>query len=629
MKGEPLSHRMWAKAAAYVLLTAFAVLLVACAAGIWILWAEGFYGHPTAESLKEEQFRNAGMSAADDLVAKGVLGYPHWENTGNARYLLLDHSGAELWRSEGYDAAYAGPYAWSFVFRWTEYDDGYTCAVYMRDEGTGAEALEDTDYIVRTCVDPELPVQDGFWWMARGIDLLWSLRIAIYPIAVALLTAVVGCFVFLMCGAGHRAGLPGITPGYLYRVPFDVMTAVAAGAVILCAVLISESRFEPLLAALPIVAAPVVTGWCASFAMRVKVGGWWKNTLIWRILRLVWIVLRGIGRVIRGIPLVWKTALAAVAVSFIELLWMAGFRRDGDVFFSLWFIEKAVLIAAVLYLALVMKRLQRGGEALARGDLAYHTDTRGMLWDFRRHGEDLNSIGTGMSAAVEERMKSERMKTELITNVSHDIKTPLTSIVNYVDLLTKTEDPTKAREYLEVLERQARRMKKLTEDLVEMSKAASGTVEVKTGRYSVNELLGQALGEYRDRLVSAGVEPVLTLPEGDLRILADGKLTWRILDNLFSNVCKYGQKGTRFYVGAGREEDMVRLSFRNISHDPLNTPADELMERFVRGDSARGGEGSGLGLNIAKSLAELQGGKLELFVDGDLFKAEVVLPAAD
>ena len=276
-----------------------------------------------------------------------------------------------------------------------------------------------------------------------------------------------------------------------------------------------------------------------------------------------------------------------------------------------------------------MKRLQRGGEALARGDLAYHTDTRGMLWDFRRHGEDLNSIGTGMSAAVEERMKSERMKTELITNVSHDIKTPLTSIVNYVDLLTKTEDPTKAREYLEVLERQARRMKKLTEDLVEMSKAASGTVEVKTGRYSVNELLGQALGEYRDRLVSAGVEPVLTLPEGDLRILADGKLTWRILDNLFSNVCKYGQKGTRFYVGAGREEDMVRLSFRNISHDPLNTPADELMERFVRGDSARGGEGSGLGLNIAKSLAELQGGKLELFVDGDLFKAEVVLPAAD
>ena len=432
-----------------------------------------------------------------------------------------------------------------------------------------------------------------------------------------------------MCGAGHRAGLPGITPGYLYPVPFDVMTAAAAAAVILCAVLIAQSRFEPLLAALPVVAAPVVTGWCASFAMRVKLGGWWKNTLIWRILRLVRTVLRGIWRVVRGIPLVWKTALAAVAVSFIELLWMAGFRHDGDVFFSLWFIEKAVLIAAVLYLALVMRRLQRGGEALARGDLAYHTDTRGMLWDFRRHGEDLNSIGSGMSAAVEERMKSERMKTELITNVSHDIKTPLTSIVNYVDLLKKTDDPAKAKEYLEVLDRQSRRMKKLTEDLVEMSKAASGTVEVKTGRYGVKELLGQALGEYRDRLESAGIEPVLTVPEEELHVRADGKLTWRILDNLFSNVCKYGQGGTRFYIDAAEAGETVRMSFRNISRDPLTKPADELMERFVRGDSARGGEGSGLGLNIAKSLAELQGGRLDLSVDGDLFKAEVTLPAAD
>ncbi len=366
MKGEPLSHRMWAKAAAYVLLTVFTALLVACGAGIFVLWQQGFY-RSTPESLKAEQFRYALMSAADNIVVRGVLGYPQPENTGNARYVLLDHSGAELWRSSGYDAAAAGPYAWSFVLRWVQYDDGFTEASYMRDEGTGTETLEETDYIVRAAVDPDLPFQDGFYWRAKGIDFLYGLRVAVYPAAALLLAGVILCFVFLLCGAGHRAGLPGITPGYLYRVPFDVMTAVAAAAVILCAVLISESRFEPLLAALPVVAAPVVTGWCASFAMRVKVGGWWKNTLIWRILRLVGIVLRGIGRVIRGIPLVWKTALAAVAVSFIELLWMAGFRHDGDVFFSLWFIEMAVLIAVVLYLALVMRRLQRGGEALARG----------------------------------------------------------------------------------------------------------------------------------------------------------------------------------------------------------------------------------------------------------------------
>ena len=629
MKREPLSHRMWAKAAAYVLLTAFAVLLLACGAGIYILWEEGFYRSASPENLKAERFRVACLSAADNIVVRGVLGYAQSERTGNARYVLLDHSGAELWHSDGYDTAAGGPYAWSFVFRWTVYDDGYMEAGYMRDEGTGTEALEENDYIVRAAVDPYLPFQDGFYWRAKGIDLLWGLRTAVYPIAALLLAGAVICFVFLMCGAGHRAGLPGITPGYLYRVPFDVMTVVAAGAVILCAVLISESRFEPLLAALPVVAAPVVTGWCASFAMRVKLGGWWRNTLVWRILRLLWIVLRGIGRVIRGIPLVWKTALAAAAVSFIELIWMAGFRHDEDMFFSLWVVEKFVLIGAVLYLALVMKRLQRGGQALAAGDLAYHTDTRGMFWDFRKHGEDLNSIGEGMSRAVDERMKSERMKTELVTNVSHDIKTPLTSIVNYVDLLKKTDDPAKAKEYLDVLDRQSQRLKKLTEDLVEMSRAASGAVEVKTGRYSVKELLGQASGEYGDRLEKAGIEPVLTLPGEDLYVRADSRLTWRVLDNLFSNVWKYGQSGTRFYIGAAKDGPMIRMSFKNISRDALNTPADELMERFVRGDSARGGEGSGLGLNIAKSLAELQGGGLELSVDGDLFKAEVLLPAAE
>ena len=626
MKGEPLSHRMWAKAAAYVLLTVFTALLVACGAGIFVLWQQGFY-RSTPESLKAEQFRYALMSAADNIVVRGVLGYPQPENTGNARYVLLDHSGAELWRSSGYDAAAAGPYAWSFVLRWVQYDDGFTEASYMRDEGTGTEALEETDYIVRAAVDPDLPFQDGFYWRAKGIDFLYGLRVAVYPAAALLLAGVILCFVFLLCGAGHRAGLPGITPGYLYRVPFDVMTAAAAAAVILCAVLISESRFEPLLAVLPVAAAPVVTGWFASFAMRVKVGKWWENTLICRVLRLLGRVLRGAWRLVRGIPLVWKTVLGFLAVCVIELLWMIPFHRDTDVFFSLWIVGRFLIGLAVLYLALIMRRLQRGGEALAGGDLGYHTETKAMLWDFRRHGEDLNSIGDGMSRAVAEQMKSERMKTELITNVSHDIKTPLTSVINYVDLLKRTDDPAKAKEYLEVLDRQSRRLKKLTEDLVEMSKAASGAVEVRPARTSVRELLSQALGEYSERLEKAGIEPVLTEPDGELFVRADGKLTWRVLDNLFSNVCKYGQSGTRFYIDAQREGGEVRLRFRNVSREPLNIPAEELMERFVRGDSARGGEGSGLGLNIAKSLIEVQGGRFGLTVDGDLFKAEAVLPA--
>ena len=628
MKMGPLSHRMWAKVLAYVLLTVCFIAAAASAAGIYVLCEKGFYSS-SEESLKEENFRYFCLSAADNIVVRGRNGYPQSANTGNGRYALFGPSGEELWRSDGYDDDAAASHGYVFTYRWREDPYGGAYAEYFSEGETDIAAPDAEIWTVRAYVDPELRSQDGFFWMAKGIDILWSLRIGIYPIAVLAAAGMILCFVFLLCGAGHRAGMPGITPGYLYRIPFDVMTAVLAAGLVLGGIAISESRAEPLLAVFAILAVPAVTGWCASFAMRVKVGGWWRNTVIWQVLRFLGRLLRGIWRVIRGIPLVWKTAAIAAAVSFIELLWMAAFRHDTDVFFSLWIVEKAVLIGAVLYLALVMKKLQKGGRALAAGDLGYHTDTRGMFWDFKDHGEDLNSIGAGMGRAVEERMKSERMKTELITNVSHDIKTPLTSIVNYVDLLKKTDDPTKAKEYLEVLDRQSRRMKKLTEDLVEMSKAASGTVEVKTGRYSVKELLSQAAGEYRDRLDGAGIEPILTLPGEDLYVCADGKLTWRVLDNLFSNVCKYGQSGTRFYVGAARDGQMVRLSFKNISRDALNTPADELMERFVRGDSARGGEGSGLGLNIAKSLAELQGGRLELSVDGDLFKAEVLLPAAE
>ena len=626
MKKEPLSHRMWAKVLAYVLLTVCFVAAAASAAGIIVLWEKGFYSS-SAESLKEEEFRYACLSAADNIVVRGRNGYPQSANTGNGRYALFGPSGEELWRSDGYDEAAASSRGYAFAYRWREDPYGGAYAEYFSDGETDIADPDTEIWTVRAYVDSELRSQDGFFWVAKGIDILWSLRIGIYPIAVLAAAGMILCFVFILCGAGHRAGLPGITPGYLYRIPFDVMTAVLAAGLVLGGIAVSESRAEPLLAVLAILAVPAVTGWCASFAMRVKVGGWWRNMLIWQVLRLLGRLLRGIWRVIRGIPLVWKTALAIVIVSIAELLWVVPFRHDTDVFFGLWVIEKFILGVAVLYLALVMKRLQKGGRALAAGDLGYHTDTRGMFWDFKDHGEDLNSIGAGMGRAVEERMKSERMKTELITNVSHDIKTPLTSIVNYVDLLKKTDDPTKAKEYLEVLDRQSRRMKKLTEDLVEMSKAASGTVEVKAGRYSVKELLNQVLGEYGDRLQNAGIEPVLTVPEEDLFVCADGRLTWRVLDNLLSNACKYGQSGTRLYVDARRDGEKVRLSFKNISRDPLNTPAEELMERFVRGDSARGGEGSGLGLNIAKSLAELQGGGLELFVDGDLFKAEVTLPA--
>ena len=226
-------------------------------------------------------------------------------------------------------------------------------------------------------------------------------------------------------------------------------------------------------------------------------------------------------------------------------------------------------------------------------------------------------------------MKSERFKAELITNVSHDLKTPLTSIINYVNLLKTTQqaDP-QAREYIEVLDRKSQRLKKLTEDLVEASKASTGALSVNREKIGMVQLLDQALGEYEERLEGKRLTVVRTLPEGECYVYADGRHLWRVMDNLLSNCAKYALEGTRVYMEILRGKGSVSLSVKNISREPLNVPPERLMERFVRGDESRTTEGSGLGLSIAKSLTELQGGTFQLVVDGDLFKAVVTLPQA-
>ena len=226
-----------------------------------------------------------------------------------------------------------------------------------------------------------------------------------------------------------------------------------------------------------------------------------------------------------------------------------------------------------------------------------------------------------MSKAVEERMKSERLKMELITNVSHDIKTPLTSIINYVDLLQKEElHNEKAAEYLEVLERQSSKLKKLIEDLVEASKASSGNISVVKEELDVGVFLIQTVGEFEEKLSAAGLELIINKPEETFYILADGRHLWRVVDNLMNNICKYAQPHSRVYVNLGTQSEYVEITFRNMSKFPLNISSDELTERFVRGDKSRNTEGHGLGLSIAKSLVEIMGGELQIVIDGDLFK---------
>jgi signal transduction histidine kinase len=311
--------------------------------------------------------------------------------------------------------------------------------------------------------------------------------------------------------------------------------------------------------------------------------------------------------------------LVGLAAAELFIILLTAYRLEMQLL--IWFFGKLLLVPLILFIIIQMEKLQTGSQKIASGDLDYRVDTRRMFWEFKKHGENLNNISLGMSRAVDERMKSERFKTELITNVSHDIKTPLTSIINYVDLLNREDLPDGTiKEYVGVLVRQSSRLKKLIDDLVEASKASTGNIVVNSTRTEIGVLLTQAAGEYEERLRSNELELIQNQPEEEVYIMADGRLLWRVFDNLMNNICKYSQPGTRVYLDLEKVNGEVVITFKNISRNPLNISSEELLERFVRGDSARSTEGSGLGLSIAKSLVELQGGKLDLAIDGDLFK---------
>lgn len=436
--------------------------------------------------------------------------------------------------------------------------------------------------------------------------------------------------IFLLRSAGHRAGTEGISLGWQDKIPLDLyLTLALSGSILLLFVGDELLGFGPLRFLLAILCfigifllllAAILT--CAA---RFKAEQWWRNTVLFYALGLLRRLFFRLAAAATLVPMVWRTGLSFCGATFFNFLLALWFFEDGGdpLPFFIGIVFNGFLLYLFCRLSLSLQKLRRAGEQLASGDSEYKVDTRGLYWDFKRHGENLNRVGEGIAAAVARQMKSERLKTELITNVSHDIKTPLTSILNYVDLLGKEGLTGRSAEYLEVLDRQAKRLKKLTEDLVEASKASTGNLPVALARTDICELIRQAAGEYAERLEAGNLEPILTAPEGELFILADGRLLWRVLDNLLGNACKYALPGTRVYIDVAQDEDLAVLSVKNISRDRLNVEAEELMERFVRGESSRTTEGSGLGLNISRSLTELQKGTFRLSVDGDLFKAEL------
>lgn len=515
------------------------------------------------------------------------------------------------------------------------------------DDAAAAQVQERT-LLLTAYLDPALPAQDTLAVLSALFTRLYAWRYALPILCLGLLLVAALLYVYLLCAAGRRPGAEGVQPGRLHRVPTDVLYVCAAGlAALLLAlasllafggtlVYASVSAFVPLLLVFAVCGtgeALLLVGVSMSTAVRVKTRTWLSSMLVYRALRCLLRGARsawsGVSAVLHGLPLVWKLLLACGGYVLLSVVLINEAFYSSDLYLLLYLLLSAAGALLLCRYAVGFDRLRRGAQKLAGGELACRVETKGMPRGVRTLAEDLGRVSEGAQRALEERMKSERMKTDLITNVSHDLKTPLTSIVNYVELLKKEELHNEtAAGYVAVLDRQAQRLKKLTEDVVEASKASSGAINVRLAQLDAAELIRQCAAEYGERFAAAQLTPVLRLPDGPLLVRADGRLLWRVFDNLLGNAVKYAMPGTRVYFDAEAQHNEALLSVRNISREPLEKSGDELMERFVRGDASRRAEGSGLGLSIAGSLMALQGGTLAVLPDGDLFRADVRLPLA-
>ena len=654
LKGSPL-----AKTVAIILLTATVLAFAVSALGVTFLAVMGVYpeSYQTGKDFALDSLCADYSYRTAEMLYYGVEPEEMY-TTSNYCFQLYDQNGNLLYDGlKGRTAQYTEEYS---IGHWYDYSwlgealaeeasapvntpvptsspDGEMPASTpeITDEPEVEQPMVSTmkGYILKNRV-----ASDNISFALDSYESAYGLRYELIAVAAISLILSVLLFVFLMSAAGHRDGSDTITPNFIDRVPFDLFTAVMA-IVICCPIALGievgrSFAFANLLGLLVafVLGELLLFLFFMSLSTRLKLKNVIKSCLIYRILCWCWRLLKKAGRLFRafihGLPLLGRAGFAVAAVLLVEFIYICATEHSTGAQLFGWFVERAVLLALLVYLLACVKRLRTGASKIARGDMNYSIDTKYMHGDLLDHANDLNSIRDGISRAVNERMKSEHFKTELITNVSHDIKTPLTSIVNYVDLLSKENiENEKAQEYIEVLQRQSARLKKLTEDLVEASKASTGNLTVNLERCELGVLLDQTAGEYGEKLSAQGLELILKKPEEPVTVLADGRHLWRILDNLMNNICKYAQPGTRVYLNLEKQAGKAVMTFRNVSKYQLNISGDELMERFVRGDSSRNTEGSGLGLSIARSLAQLQGAQLDLMVDGDLFKVTVTFDA--
>lgn len=509
--------------------------------------------------------------------------------------------------------------------------------IYYPDEIS--EIVTSTPYEVHAALIEPFRQGDAFYDEFSHYSQIKSIApyiIALFIVSVVLMLAAFG---YLVWAAGRREKDGEIVLTSVDKIYTDVHTILVFFAAIISVAIVTgvsygDSNTIMFIAAGIVLSVDVFIGlsYLLSMARQIKNRQILKNSLIYKLFIMLrkYAVLAFRGKLFKA----WILAVLlgyGGANGILFSVFFLSWRHSGGLEFALsGLLLLGFNIAATYFAAKSLRNLTQIMEAakeLSAGDIDYSIDTKEMSAAFAGFAEDLQGVQSGLKKAVAEAVKGERMKTELITNVSHDLKTPLTSIINYVDLLKQEElNNGNAKEYVMILEEKSARLKQLVEDLIEASKASSGSLSVSAEKVDLRQLVMQAYGEYEEKIEKAGLDIRISTADDNIEVNADGKHLWRIVENLLSNALKYSMHGSRVYINVDKNEQYGILIIKNISAYPLEISPEQLAERFVRGDASRTTEGSGLGLSIAQSLANLQGGSFKIEIDGDLFKVTVEIP---
>lgn len=492
----------------------------------------------------------------------------------------------------------------------------------------GFEEIQESGYEIYTALKE---YNTEFYAYGLIYDFVSSTYVSAPSIIAIAVSLFIICFIYIFSSIGHKDAEEGIYTNGLDRIPYEIVTAIV-GVLFAIEVCVIGGTLEVIAnrGSKLLINGGITIGIIMGFVMyitlavygvttirRLKAHVFWKNTLIYHFIKFmlgglftnlsktVKLAVEYGGFLVASVILIMMTLSNPIMILFLLAFWYYIFKKMLDRMNE-------------------MNKVREKIGSMYRGDIEKPLKEDELYGELRQVAKELNDISGGLSNALEEAMKSERLKTELITNVSHDIKTPLTSIINYVDLMKQEEieDP-KIQEYLQVLDSKSQRLKKLTEDLIEASKASSGNIKLTMENLNVKELIKQVRGEFEDRFSKKGLEIIETFPEEEVTIEADSRYLYRVMENMYVNISKYALENSRVYVDVTKSKGKVQIALKNISKDKLNISVDELIERFVRGDESRTNEGSGLGISIAKSLTELQKGSFNIYLDGDLFKVVI------